>query len=314
MIDRPLVSIIIPVYNGSNYLNDAITSALAQKYPNCEVLVINDGSNDNGQTRDIAHSYGSSIRYLEKENGGVSSALNVGIQEMRGEFFSWLSHDDLYTEDKIEVQVNYLENSGLDCCYSDYFSFGENINEAQKIECEEFQMPGSLFKLFGVGYIMGCTFLIRKKVFDEVGFFREDLKYTQDVEMWIRIFTSYKSHKINRYLVYQRGHDEQGSRVFQSKINEEARRMFLESIFSDKTLPLFKKFIGENDEDIKPKALGWLGNRLLVLRKDYKGFLLLYSKAIKINKYYIIDFIKKIPLFVICIIRVNMGILLNRYR
>ena len=69
MIDRqmsPLVSIVIPVYNGSNYLKEAIESALAQTYENIEILVINDGSNDDNKTEDIAKSYGSKIKYLYK--------------------------------------------------------------------------------------------------------------------------------------------------------------------------------------------------------------------------------------------------------
>ena len=89
---QPTVSIIIPVYNGSNYLQEAIDSALAQTYPNCEILVINDGSCDEGKTEAIALSYGDRIRYFKKENGGVASALNMGIRQMTGEYFSWLSH------------------------------------------------------------------------------------------------------------------------------------------------------------------------------------------------------------------------------
>ncbi|MEG2831455.1 MAG: glycosyltransferase family A protein, partial [Bacilli bacterium] len=70
------VSIVIPVFNGSNYLKEAIDSALAQSYKNIEVIVVNDGSNDEGRTKDIAISYSNKIRYYEKENGGTSSALN----------------------------------------------------------------------------------------------------------------------------------------------------------------------------------------------------------------------------------------------
>ncbi|MEG2610188.1 MAG: glycosyltransferase family A protein, partial [Bacilli bacterium] len=70
------VSIVIPVFNGANYLKEAIDSALAQTYKNIEIIVVNDGSNDEGRTKDIAISYGNKIRYYEKENGGTSSALN----------------------------------------------------------------------------------------------------------------------------------------------------------------------------------------------------------------------------------------------
>lgn len=104
----PQVSIIIPVYNGSNYMREAIDSAMNQTYTNIEVIVVNDGSNDNGRTDEIARSYGTRIRYFTKENGGVSSALNLGIQNMRGEYFSWLSHDDVYTPNKVEDEVAAL--------------------------------------------------------------------------------------------------------------------------------------------------------------------------------------------------------------
>jgi len=80
----PKVSIIIPVYNGSNYLREAIDSALAQTYKNIEIIVINDGSSDEGRTEAIAKSYGDKIRYIYKKNGGVSTALNVGILAAEG--------------------------------------------------------------------------------------------------------------------------------------------------------------------------------------------------------------------------------------
>ena len=89
LLYTPKVSIVIPAYNASNYLSEAIDSALKQTYENIEIIVINDGSGDDGATRQIALSYGDKIRYYEKENGGSSSALNLGIVDMTGEWFSW---------------------------------------------------------------------------------------------------------------------------------------------------------------------------------------------------------------------------------
>ncbi|MEE0675231.1 MAG: glycosyltransferase family A protein, partial [Ruminococcus sp.] len=103
---QPLVSIVIPVFRGEPYLREAIDSCLSQTYPNIEIIVVNDGSDDDGRTDAIARSYGDKIRYYAKENGGVSSALNFGISQMRGEWFSWLSHDDVFLPDKTEKQVN----------------------------------------------------------------------------------------------------------------------------------------------------------------------------------------------------------------
>ena len=88
--NAPKVSIVIPVYNGSNFLAEAIDSALSQTYHNTEIIVVNDGSTDEGATENIALSYGNKINYYLKKNGGVASALNFGIEKMSGEYFSWL--------------------------------------------------------------------------------------------------------------------------------------------------------------------------------------------------------------------------------
>ncbi len=121
----PLVTIVIPVYNGGDYLNESIQSALSQTYKNIEVIVVNDGSTDSGVTRNIALSYGDKISYYEKENGGVSSALNLGIKKMNGQYFSWLSHDDLYSSEKIEKQLTYALNSHDK---SDVIVYSDSIN------------------------------------------------------------------------------------------------------------------------------------------------------------------------------------------
>lgn len=192
-VEIPLVSIVIPVYNGGNYMREAIDSALAQTYPNIEVIVINDGSKDDGETERIALSYGDRIRYLYKENGGVSSALNLGIKNMSGKYFSWLSHDDVYEPDKILHQITcanedtvvmcgrYLINKNSEILGDarDRFRFQENCNLAGQM---------ALIELLKQGCFNGCTLLLPKKAFLDCGFFDENLRYCQDLLMWLRIF------------------------------------------------------------------------------------------------------------------------------
>lgn len=104
---KPRISVVIPVYNGENYLKEAIDSALNQTYENVEVLVVDDGSVDG--TREIMNAYGDRIIGLHKKNGGVATALNMGIAHMSGEYFAWLSHDDLMKPDACEIYVRHLQ-------------------------------------------------------------------------------------------------------------------------------------------------------------------------------------------------------------
>ncbi len=197
MQNNPLVSIIIPVYNGSNYVKEAIDSALSQTYENVEVLVVNDGSKDDGATEKIALSYGDKIRYFHKENGGVSSALNLGVQNMKGEYFSWLSHDDKYEPTKIEKQVKLLEKFDDDkllaLCASRQIDGNSQYFKGQKIKTPfkpetVVSWDEALGYIFNKGTYGGCAFMIPKKAFDECGGFDETLRYTQDHYMWCTMF------------------------------------------------------------------------------------------------------------------------------
>ncbi|MGL4226321.1 MAG: glycosyltransferase family 2 protein, partial [Rickettsia sp.] len=213
----PLVSIIIPVYNGANYMREAIDSALAQTYKNIEIIVVNDGSKDNGKTEEIALSYGNKIRYFYKENGGCGSALNIGIKNMQGEYFSWLSHDDVYLPNKVEHQINILnklENKNI-IIYGSY----ELIDNKGKFlryvkpdnvvtSKEKLNIP--LFPLLR-GLIHGCSLLIPVKYFHEVGLFDEKLITTQDYDLWFKIFRIAPIYFDDQVLIKARMHPERGT-------------------------------------------------------------------------------------------------------
>lgn len=200
MKKQPLVSIIIPVYNGSNYMREAIDSALAQTYENIEVIVVNDGSNDDGKTENIALSYGDRIRYIKKENGGVSTALNLGISVMRGEYFSWLSHDDKYSPEKIEKQVGILkkhqDNNLIALCADRQINSNSKFTDAgakHRFKNEQIvDWPEVVMSLLREGTFNGCALLIPRHIFDECGSFDTALRYNQDAKMWFNIFLKRK--------------------------------------------------------------------------------------------------------------------------
>ena len=214
---KPLVSIIIPVYNGANYLREALDSALAQTYENLEIIVVNDGSCDDLQTEQIALSYGEKIRYISKENGGSSSALNVGIRNMKGEYFSWLSHDDLYLPKKIEQQVEIMlqhnpEDTIVVCAGALVDKNGDALL-CKPNKVEGFKVPSRALALLSHGKgINGCGVLISKLLIDKVGFFDEKMVYLNDLDYWWRIiFKNVNLFYMRDKLVKTRIHNQQVS-------------------------------------------------------------------------------------------------------
>lgn len=212
------VSIIIPVYNGSNYLREAIDSALGQSYKNCEVIVVNDGSEDGGLTEHIALAYGDKIRYFKKRNGGVASALNLGIKKMTGDYFSWLSHDDLYYKDKVKLQVEALLNSGQEkgIVYSDYTVWETETNiktNSDFLSVYDLEDLNNGFFSVWMATVHGCALLIHKSYFERVGPFNESLQTTQDHEMWFRIMQEVSLIFVPQPLIIARRHREQGSKT-----------------------------------------------------------------------------------------------------
>lgn len=207
---NPLVSIVIPVYNGSNYLREAIDSALAQTYQNCEIIVVNDGSKDD--TENIALSYGNRIRYFAKENGGTSTALNLAIKNMRGEYFSWLSHDDLYYPQKVARAVDELSKlknkdtiiiSDLDGLNEDYTKTFPSALYQQHRDAYPSRNSSYLYPVI-YNKTHGCTHLISKNVFEKVGLFDEKALVAHDFEFYYRAFAKFPHLYINEVLVTAR--------------------------------------------------------------------------------------------------------------
>lgn len=208
----PKVSIIIPVFNGANFLRDAIESALAQNYGNIEIIVVNDGSNDAGQTEAIAKEFADKITYYSKPNGGVSTALNLGIEKMTGDYFSWLSHDDLYAVDKVKSQIDWLAglpSSERMIAYSNYQTLFVDKQELKETRLDMTAPRCFRYQIATDNRIHGCSLLIPHSAFLEHGLFSEKLRATQDYDLWFRFSKSYTFVHLPKPLVIGRVHASQ---------------------------------------------------------------------------------------------------------
>lgn len=236
---QPKVTIIIPVYNGSNFMSEAIDAALAQTYKNCEILVINDGSTDDGASEKIALSYGDKIKYYLKENGGVSTALNFAFEKMTGEWFSWLSHDDLYYPEKIEKQIEFINNlikedPQINLNKITVRTATESIDKDGKvIKVPSFKNVPKREKIIDTilnnvsNYrLSGCSFLLPKACVKEIGGFNDKIRTVSDVEYWYRLmFAGYEFYCLtDDILVKNRSHGRQVGKtkvqLFERELND----------------------------------------------------------------------------------------------
>lgn len=203
---KPLISIVIPVYNGSNYLGYAIDSALAQTYKNIEIIVVDDGSTDGGKTAAVAKSYGNKIRYFHKKNGRVASALNYGISKMKGDWFAWLSHDDIFYPNKCELEAKYIKK------YPHTMVFYGNtavINaDGKLVSANNPKSPATVKG--GIWYlktwIYGCTTLIHKDCFKKTGPYNVNNRTAQDVEMALSLLHYFEFRHIPEIISARRDH------------------------------------------------------------------------------------------------------------
>jgi glycosyltransferase involved in cell wall biosynthesis len=178
-IKKPLITCILPVFNGERYLSEALDSILAQTYRPLEVIVVDDGSTDN--TARIIRGYGNKIRYLRQHNTGPAAARNRGLIEAQGEFISFLDQDDLWHKEKLTRQMSHFEiYHELEVCIGHVLCFWvpELYEEEAKFKDHRLTRPVP-------GYLTG-TLLTRRSVFRKVGQFNTSLLFGDALDWFLR--------------------------------------------------------------------------------------------------------------------------------
>jgi glycosyltransferase involved in cell wall biosynthesis len=175
---HPLVSVIVPVFNGEKYIFAAIDSIMGQTYHPLEILVINDGSTDETEKRLSA--FGSAVQIFEQPNQGPPSALNKGLSHAAGRFIAFLDADDLWSPQKLSIQVDYLEtHPNVPMVFSFLRQFiSPELDEKSKqtLICPGVPEPG---------YVR-IALLSRRQVFEQVGIFNPTLRVGEFVDWYMR--------------------------------------------------------------------------------------------------------------------------------
>lgn len=207
----PKVSIIIPTYNRSHFILDAIDSVLNQTFQDFEIIVIDDGSTEN--TKEILSKYGSII-YAYQENRGRAEARNAGIRQAKGEYIAFLDDDDIWLPQKLEKQVAFL-NSKPDIGL--VHTFSEVIDGKGYFLAKETRIRHKLYKkAIRIGYtyegmselciMFLSTVMLRKNCFDKVGSFDSNMPAFEDWDFYLRLALRYRIGTIPEVLVRYRLH------------------------------------------------------------------------------------------------------------
>jgi glycosyltransferase involved in cell wall biosynthesis len=218
------VSVVIPVYNASKYIDECIQSVLDQTYSDIEIIAVDDGSTDDSLLK--LKQYSNKIKILTKKNGGTPTALNAGIRIMSGEWFKWLSADDLLEKNALDVLINEAKNLGDVSKSCIFYSSYDLIDQEGKIVGEFLEPSYNNLEDFDKNVVLldhyygnGTTSLIHKSLFDRFGLFDEKIGFQEDYEFWLRCCIIYdcKLHLIPKKLARYRLHSGQ---LTKKKINE----------------------------------------------------------------------------------------------
>ena len=240
----PLVSVIIPCYNGTQYLEQAVSSVIRQKYKNLECIIVDDGSTDH--TPELCQhliQQDSRIKYVHQQNGGPASARNRGIKASKGDWIQLLDADDWLHTHKIKFQLEYLRKTAPNAnqnlvLFSDYHVI--NVDSHQQVLNEETQIFGHLTENQLLDRILTWSFrddcplhcnnvLLKRSVFDKFLFNETSTAFT-DLEFFARLLT----HNVNFMYtpiigMYFRRHPK--SRTTNKKYTQEAYVGYLELLY-----------------------------------------------------------------------------------
>jgi len=236
------ISVIIPTYNREKLLKKTLDSVLNQTVQADEIIIIDDGSSDN--TKELIANYeNNTIRYIIQKNAGVSNARNNGIQKAKNDWICFLDSDDIWEINKLEKQIQFhKDNPHILFSHTDeLWIFNDKIIKQKK---HQLKPSGFCFEQNISNTLIGAsTVMIHKKLFDNIGYFDENLIACEDYDLWLRILKKYELGLINEKLISKiAGHENQLS--FSTKMMDKYRikalQKHLNSPYKD---VIYKQFI-----------------------------------------------------------------------
>lgn len=233
------VSVIIPFFNGVNWLNEAVESVIKQTYSNIEIIVINDGSIED--MTDFLIKFNSRIKYTYQKNQGAAVARNVGMKLASGDYFAFLDSDDIWLPNKLEKQVNFMDKINAKWSHTNYFYWNPERGSLKNINIKK--EYGDIYRktFISIRIATPCV-VIARDVFDDHPELEFPINYRigQDTKLWQLISKYYPIALINEPLVKVRVRSnntyKQTIKIIGLKSDE------FKITYSDPDIPNFAKF------------------------------------------------------------------------
>lgn len=218
-MNKPLVSIVIPLYNKSNWIIPTLRSVLSQEYVDWECIVVDDGSTDNSfdLVSNFIKSNSRNWKIVKQPNSGQAVARNLGISLSRGKYIAMLDADDIWFTDKLLKQVSYLErNPGVDLLYCSYVIFEESLNKNLRVVgfMNSRKMVKRWLQMLGFGGLIESVSMIRSDLFNSIGMFDPELSTSSGLDIAIKSCLFAKTAVLRDVLVGYRISDNQWHKNF----------------------------------------------------------------------------------------------------
>ena len=210
--ERPLISVIMPAYNASAFINDSIESFIQQDYPSKELIIIDDGSTDNlfKKVEQLLQRH-PNINFFRQENSGVSAARNNGIHKAKGDWVAFLDADDIWYKTKLSNQWESMENEVWSHTDSHYFGIGYE-HRPKRSDLSQMAEGEVFWPLLKENFITTSSVLVKKDILFNAGGFDEKLKALEDWSLWLAIAEKYPLCYVPKPLLSYRVHKSSTSR------------------------------------------------------------------------------------------------------
>ena len=199
----PEISVIITTFNRAAMVTEAVESVLAQEMTDFELIVVDDGSTD--ETEERLSIFGSRLKYHQQENAGVSAARNRGLEFSTAPLVAFLDSDDLWLPAKVQVQHNYMmEHPEVHLCQTEeiWWRNGRRVNPKKHHR----KPSGDIFcRSLDLCLVSPSAVMMRRELFEKVGYFDEDLPAAEDYDLWLRVSVAYAVPLLPDPLVIKRG-------------------------------------------------------------------------------------------------------------